>query len=448
MATTLLILGASGDLSARLLLPALGQLLQREPDRRVNLLGAGAEELSHEEWRRRVRAAFDTAGARGQAHRLHHTKYTRADVTDPNQLRSLLEGLEGRVVIYFALPPAVTRKACEALRKVQLGSGTVLALEKPFGDGVESAKELNDLLLQLVPAERIFRVDHFLGRSTLLNILGVRLSNRAFTPIWTAEHVESVDIRFDESLALEARAGYYDHAGALEDMIQSHLLQVLALVALEPPATLDTPGLSTAMIAALRATHLWEDSAQNSIRARYTAGTIGERVVCSYVDEEGVDPARNTETFAQITCEVRTERWAGVPFRLRSGKALTAKVSTVTLNLRPVRHLANGFEGEVPDGGKLTFSLGPDELRLELNMTGGADPFALQRGTLVSRFGEGQLLAYSEVLSELLDGENLLSVPALSVQECWRIIDPVRQAWAADEVPMREYVAGSLGPEE
>lgn len=445
-ATTLLILGASGDLASRLLLPALGQLLQREPDRELVLLGAGSDPWNDDQWRRTVRASFSASGSDGVFERVQRTEYTRIDVTDESALREVLEPLAGPLVIYFALPPAVTERCCEVLRKIDLPDATTLALEKPFGTDAASAHRLNGLLLDIVPEERVFRVDHFLGTSTLLNILGVRLANRVFAPIWNAEHVESVDLRFDETLALENRARYYDQAGALVDMIQSHLLQVLSLVALEPPATLDEEDLRSAKAAALRATRIWaDDAAMSSRRARYTAGTIASRPQVAYVDEPGVDPDRETETYAEIVCEVRTDRWAGVPFRLRSGKAMGDSIWEVTLTLRPVRHLPGGFTGSAPDGGRLTFALGPDQLRLELNVTG-QDPFRLQRDALLAELGEGQLLAYTEVLSEMLDGDVRLSVRGDTAEECWRIVQPVRDAWARGAVPLEDYAAGSSGP--
>lgn len=445
--TTLLILGASGDLASRLLLPALGQLLHREPDRHITLLGAGSDTWSDAQWRQAVTSAFTESGAASEVGRVVGTSYTQLDVTDTASMGKLLAGIDGQLVIYFALPPAVTWKCCEALASIDLPTATVLAMEKPFGSDVDSARQLNALLLKLVPEERIFRVDHFLGRSTLLNLLSVRMTNRVFAPIWNAEHVESVDIRFDESLALEDRARYYDHAGAMVDMIQSHLLQVLGLVALEPPSALDAEGLRSAKTTALRATRIWQDDPKIATRrARYTAGRVDARDIPSYVDEPGVDPTRGTETYAEVICEVQTERWAGVPFRLRSGKALGAKRSEVSLQLRPVRHLAKGFIGDVPDGGRLTFALGPDEVRLELNTTGGPGDFQLRRDTLSSALGDGQLLAYSEVLSEMLDGDVTLSVRAESAEQCWRIIQPVREAWARGGVPLEEYEAGTGGP--
>ena len=446
---TLLVLGASGDLASRLLLPALGELLQREPERRVVLRGAGSEDWSDDRWQGTVREAFARAGAEAQLSRLGDTRYTRADVTEVGDLRGLVTGVSGPLIVYFALPPAITVRAAQALQGLPLPDPTVLALEKPFGSDVASARHLNALLGALVPEERIFRVDHFLGRSTLLNLLGIRFANRVLAPVWNAEHVDSVEIRFDETLALENRARYYDHAGAMVDMIQSHLLQVLSLVALEAPAALDAEDLRPAKVAALRATRLWGDDPRTaSRRGRYTAGRVGDRQVPSYVDEPGVDPSRQTETFAEVVCEVRTERWAGVPFRLRSGKALGADRSEVTLQLRKVRHLSEGFAGTVPDGGRLVLSLGPDELRLTLNVTGGENPFELRRDTLRAGLGDGQLRAYAEVLAEILDGDVTLSVRADAAEECWRIVQPVRDAWARGDVPLEDYVAGSQGPGE
>ena len=450
--TTLLILGASGDLTSRLLLPAIGQLLEREPGRSLTLHGAGADDWSAAKWRKVVETAFADSSTANQIACVKDTTYTQADVTDRASLAGLIEGVEGRLVIYFALPPAVTVAACEVLRDITLPENTVLALEKPFGDDEQSARELNALLQTLVPERRIFRVDHFLGRSTLLNVLGVRFANRLIEPVWSADHVESVLIRYDESLALENRAGYYDKAGAMIDMIQSHLLQVLAIVAMEQPHDLDEQDLRDAMGAALRATRIWHDNpVRSSRRGRYTAGKIGTkseaRDIPAYVDEAGVDPARGTETLAEITCEVHTARWAGVPFTLRSGKAMKARSAEIVVTFRPVRHIPDGLTGTPANGGVLRFALGPDQIDLVLNVNGGDDPFALHRNVLSSNLGKGTLLAYTEVLSEILDGDVALSVRADAAEECWRIIQPVRDAWARGDVPMDEYPAGSLGPE-
>ncbi|OZB80911.1 glucose-6-phosphate dehydrogenase [Microbacterium sp. 13-71-7] len=445
--TTLLILGASGDLTSRLLLPAIAQLLQRQPERALVLRGAGSDDWSDERWQEAVRTAFATVDAADQLPRIAGTTYAKADVTDRDALAALIEGVEGSLVIYFALPPAVAEAACEKLVDIPLPKGTVLALEKPFGSDEKSAAALNALVTRIVPETQVFRVDHFLGRSTILNIMGVRFANRLVEPVWSADHVQSVLVRYDESLALENRARYYDKAGALVDMIQSHLLQVLAILAMEQPADLDEIDLRDAMAAALRATRIvGDDPVASTRRARYTAGTSDDRSVPSYADEEGVDPARGTETLAEITCEVDTARWAGVPFTLRSGKALGERCAEIVVTFRPVRHIPGGLTGVPTDGGVLRFSLGPDRIELELNVNGGDDPFALRRDVLSTGLGKGTLLAYTEVLSEILDGDVALSVRGDAAEQCWRIIQPALDAWRSGAVPMDEYAAGSRGP--
>jgi len=233
------------------------------------------------------------------------------------------------------------------------------------------------------------------------------------------------------------------------DMIQSHLLQVLAVLAMEEPVDLDEVDLRDAKSAALRATHIWDDNpVRASRRARYTAGTIDGRPLPSYVDEEGVDPSLDTETLAEIVCEVRTSRWTGVPFTLRSGKALGEKKAQIVVTLRPVRHIPEGLSGKPADGGVLRIGLSPDRIELELNVNGGDDPFALRREVLSTKLGRSTLLAYTEVLSQVLDGDVALSVRADAAEECWRIIEPVLDAWKRGDVPLEEYAAGSDGPAE
>ena len=446
--TTLCILGASGDLTSRLLLPALAELLTEDPHRRVRLIGAGMDDWDDETWRATVATAFASVkgtGATTDAVR-DSTTYRRTDITDSADFEALLAECTGRVALYFAVPPAIAAKGCQALEGVDLPEGLVLALEKPFGSDEASARELNAQLTRLVPEPQVYRIDHFLGRSTVLNVLGLRFANRVFEPVWSNEHIESVTIRYDETLGLESRAGYYDHAGALIDMIQSHLLQVLAIVAIDPPATLDAVDFRDAKAAALRATKVWgDDAVANSRRARYTAGSVGDRQLPSYADEQGVDPARETETLAEVTFEVATSRWAGVPFTLRSGKALGQKVSEIVMRFKPVSHLPIGFEGSTGPA-VLRLSLGPDRMSLELNLNGPGDPFHLDRAALEAEFGEGERRAYSEVIEGILDGDPTLSVRGDTAEECWRIVQPVLDAWRSGSVPLDEYPAGSEGP--
>ena len=446
---TLLILGATGDLSARLLLPAVGQLLTREPDRRLHLVGAGQEDWTQEHWHEVVSTSFatETASGDGIEALVSGTRYQQVDVTDAEALAALLASCEGPVAIYFALPPAVAAKACDALAAHDLPEGTVLALEKPFGVDEESARDLNARVAALVPEDRVHRVDHFLGRATVMNLLGLRFANRILEPLWSAEHIESVAIVYDEQLGLEGRAGYYDGAGALIDMIQSHLLQVLAVVAMEPPSTLDAADLRDAKGIVLRATRLkGEDLAASSRRARYTAGSVEGRELPAYADEKGVDPSRKTETLAELTVEIDTWRWAGVPFTLRSGKALGERRREIVIRFKPVPHLPSGFHGTA-EASVLRLFLAPDQMALELNINGPGDPYTLERASLEATFGAGELLAYGEVISGILDDDPSLSVRGDAAEECWRIVQPAIDAWRADDVPLDEYPAGSEGPE-
>lgn len=445
-ATTLVIFGAGGDLASRLLLPALGQLLMREPHRAVHVIGADREDWTDADLEDVVRTSFATMDAEAAASRVD-VAYRKTDITRPDDLRALLEECSGQVALYFAVPPAIAAASVAAMTPDMLPAGAMLVMEKPFGTDEASARALNMTLTALVPESQVFRVDHFLGRSTTLNLLGARFANRILEPLWSAESIESVGIVYDERLALEGRAGYYDSAGALVDMIQSHLLQVLAVLAMEEPATLGEVDFRAATGAVLRATSVWDDDpVASSRRARYTAGSVDGVAKPSYVDEPGVDPARETETLAEATFEVRNARWAGVPFRLRSGKALGEPATEIVVRFRPVRHIPAGLSGS-SDGAILRFSLGPDRMSLELNLNAAEDPFELERATLSADLGEGALKAYAEVLSGVLDGDPLLAVRGDAAEQCWRIVAPILKAWHEGAVPLEEYAAGSAGPE-
>ena len=446
---TFLLLGASGDLAGRLLLPALGDLLEAEPDRRdLVLVGAGAEDWDDATWQDRVRTSFGAAEVSPATLDavLATTRYQQTDVSDAGALSRLLASCEGSPALYFALPPAVTVRACTALLEVELPEGTVLVLEKPFGTDQASAADLNRLLTRLVPEAQVHRVDHFLGRSTVLNLLGLRFANRLFEPVWNNLHVERVDIVFDEQLALENRARYYDSAGALMDMIQSHLLQVLALVAMEPPAAVNETDLRDAKAQVLRACRVrGGDPSTASRRARYTAGRVDDREVPDYAAEPGVDAARGTETLAELVVEVENSRWSGVPFRLRSGKALGVKRKEVLVTFKPAAHVPVGLTGDaLPDSLRLV--MGPDRITLGITVNGPDDPLELDHVEMDVELGAGRLPPYGEVLAGLLDADPLLSVRGDTAEQCWRIVDPVLQAWRAGDVALDTYPAGSDGP--
>jgi glucose-6-phosphate 1-dehydrogenase len=445
---TLVILGAGGDLTRRLLLPGLGQLLDSSRGYDLSLIGVGFDPMSDDDWRRRVHDSFAAGGASSARAKSVAKKsvYLQADVTDPADLRRILAAVSGTPALYFALPPKVTISAIASLEKVGLPKGTVLGLEKPFGTDLRSAQALNRQLARFVPEKHIHRVDHFLGKSTVLNLLGLRFANRIFEQVWSSEHIERVDVVFDETLALEGRAGYYDKAGALVDMIQSHLLLVMAIAAMEPPSSLDADDLRGSMAQVLRATHAWKgDPVAAGRRARYGAGTIDGRKLPAYVKEEGVRPELETETLAELTVGIENWRWAGVPFRLRSGKALSDRRQQIVVTFKEVPHRPYGFTGRTAPA-KLTISLSPDSIELDLNINGEGNPFSLDRVSLDVQFGAGELGPYGEVLFGILSNDTTLSVRSDAVEECWRIVAPILAAWRRDSTPIDTYRAGSDGP--
>ncbi|WP_173923941.1 glucose-6-phosphate dehydrogenase [Agromyces sp. Marseille-P2726] len=445
---TLVVLGAGGDLTARLLLPGLAALVNRRHTS-VRLVGSGRGELSDGEWRERVRRSFGDESGPDLDEIIETTRYVRADATAPDDLARLIESLPSApIILYFAVAPQVTERACRALADVDLPSDTRLVLEKPFGTDAASAEELNRLVGSLVPEDQIFRVDHYLGMSTVLNLFGVRFANRMFEAVLSSTHVASVDIILDESLALEGRAGYYDRAGALVDMLQSHALHVLGILAMEPPSSLGARDVRDGAAAVLRATRIWnDDPVASSRRARYTAGKVGDRVLPAYVDEEGVEPDRRTETWAEVTVEVNTWRWAGVPFRLRAGKALPRLDKRVAITFKEPNWIPDGLSGfEEPD--RVKIGLDPATVWIHFNTNGPADPLEVDRVAMRVDLDPGDVPAYGEVLAGVLAGDPTLSVRGDQAVQTWRIMEPVLRAWRADAVPLEEYPAGSDGPSD
>ncbi len=445
---TLLVLGAGGDLTHRLLLPGLATLLMAERDRDVRVVGADRAELTAAEWKARVKDAFGSvkAPAAVSAPVLKDTAYVKADILDPVSLQGLIAQLgDGPLVIFFALPPSVTMKCCELLRRIDLPDVTRLALEKPFGTDLASARTFNALLHKVAQESDIYRIDHFLGVATVLNLVGLRFANRILQPVWSSEHIERVEIVYDEDLALEGRAGYYDGAGALKDMIQSHLLQVLALFAMESIASLTPEELQDQKSQAFRAMRLWGAPAESARRARYTKGTIGRRRIIDYIKEDGVDPKRMTETLAQVTVAIDNNRWSGVPFILRSGKGMGAPRKEIVVTFRDVPHLPKGFAGPSATD-TLVIGLKPGSVALTMTMNAEGDPLDLEQKTLTATLAPARMTAYGEVLAQILDGSQLLTVRGDSAEDCWRVVEPVLKAFADNEVRMESYPAGSTGP--
>ncbi len=448
---TFVIFGASGDLTTRLLLPGLAELHAAGdlPDG-FSILGVDIADKTPDEFRAEIAEGLAQFAPKvpeaSRAAVMAALDYAEADVTDPSQVQNALAGIEEPMVAYLALPPKFFSPTIDSLGKAGLPKGSVLVIEKPFGESLASARALNVMLRRHFPENVIFRTDHFLHKQTVQNILGLRFANRIFEPIWSNEHIESVDISWNETLTLEDRASYYDHTGALKDMLQNHLLQVLCLTAMEPPSSLDEKDFRDAKVAVLRSVQtLTEDEvATRTRRARYTAGSIGERSVPNYVDEPGVDPNNETETFAEVSLALGSWRWAGVPFTLRTGKALGDSHAHVRVTFKQVPHLA--FRDSAACQNTLELSFNPDEVRLSLNVNGEGDPFQLEETDLSVTFAPQEQHAYARLLADVLSGDPTLAIRNDEAEESWRIVEPILAAWATGTPALLEYPAGSGGP--
>ncbi|PSL01517.1 glucose-6-phosphate 1-dehydrogenase [Haloactinopolyspora alba] len=448
---TIVVLGGCGDLAMRYLLPAAAELVaaDRFPDG-GSIIAVDRDALDDGAYRRTAatelaeHAAEVPADARDELCR--RLRYRRGSATEPDDVRAAIPAETGPVAVYLALPNTLFQSAIEALSRVELPTGSRLAVEKPFGVDRADAAGLNALIGREFREDQVFRVDHVLAERTVLGLLGFRFANRVFEPVWNAGNVDAVDIVWDETVALEGRAGYYDRAGALRDMIQNHLLQILAMVAMEPPSGLDERQLRDRRAELFRAVRPPEPGQMRtrSRRARYTAGgwPSGESVP-AYVDEPDVDASRGTETFAEVTFTVDNTRWRGVPFRVRTGKALGADRREVVVRFRPAEPAL--FGPRTPPT-VLRLSLAPDAIRMEVNTNGGDAPGDPRRRTLTAELDEPGPGPYSLVLRALIDGDPGLTVRGDEAEECWRIVEPVLAAWSDGAVPMEEYPAGSAGP--
>jgi glucose-6-phosphate 1-dehydrogenase len=445
----MLLFGASGDLTSRLLLPAVAQLAESGllPDG-FTIVGAARRSWSDDDFAEHISTELEKHSTVTPAARkavLGMLSYQSLDVTASKEVSRLVGEDHPDTLVYLALRPSLFQPVLSALTASRLNGRDAVAIEKPFGTDLESARALNEMIRVDLPAPTIFRVDHFLSDELVLRVMVLRFLNQIFEPTWNATHVDHVDISWLESLTLEGRAGYYDTAGALKDMVQNHLVEVMTLVLMEQPAHVDAHSLRSARVEALRgvATPEPERIRTDTVRARYTAGRIGSREVPSYVDEPGVDPARNTETYASLTLEVENARWFGVPFTLRSGKSLPADTAEIAIHFRPLpKYMLRRWPGVEPN--VLRLGLNAPYLRLDTTLNG------------ASRLPENQQLevrseasgrsAYSNLILQMLRGNPTLFIRGDEAEEAWRIIDPVVSAWAAGQVDMQEYQAGTAPP--
>ncbi len=448
----LVVFGSTGDLMKRYLAPALVELRARSmfPED-LAIVGCARESYSDEDIRKIIAESLAESDQSAEREaidfvlsRLH---YAQVDLKDKASVASVLNQVKGPQVLYFALPPKVAHQAVATIAKCEGNDGLRLVLEKPFGEDLESARQLNELLRTNFDEDNVFRIDHFLGLRTVRNILAVRFANRALEHLFSHEHVKRVEIVWDETLALEGRASYFDGTGALKDMLQNHLLQVLSFVAMEKPDRLNAKCLQHNKLELFRSIVKWTDdeAAQRCVRGRYGEGEIDGKSVPAYRDEEGVDPKRATETFAQIELRIDNPRWKNVPFFLRSGKALKNNRQVVSLVLKP----ASGADlFECTSSNELQIQLNPDGLALHLNTIADDVKRPMCESQLQGDLPAHPLSPYARVLDGVLRGVNVTAVGGEEAEESWRVVEPFLRAWKAGEVPLHEYPAGSEGPQE
>jgi glucose-6-phosphate 1-dehydrogenase len=451
MPVRLIILGATGDLTGRYLMPAIAKLAERD---RLPIIGpivcVGKQAWSTAEFRKHIAGRLEAHAAevsKSARERIRgQLQYHSADVTKADQFAGFLSDGDEPLLLYLALPPAVAAAVIATLAHIELPADSGIVCEKPFGHDAASANRLNDLLRPLFPEQRVFRIDHFLGKQEVQNVLGLRFANRFFEYLWNRDHIERVEIVWDETIALEGRAGYYDSAGALRDMIQNHLLQLLCLVAMEAPADFNERDFRDRKVDVLRAVRKMcaDEVRKNTTRARYTAGQAGGKRVPNYIDEPGVRADRQTETFAQATLFIDNWRWIGVPFQLRTGKALRTDRHEIVVHFRRVPFLP--FDAPAPAANSLRLRFSPDRIELAININGVGEPFDLESTVLATELRPQLLPEYSRLLLDVFEGDATLSIRGDEAVESWRIVEPILTGWSHDVSPLLEYPAGSDGP--
>lgn len=449
MMPAFILFGATGDLAGRFLLPAFAHLIHAGKLPSVpTIVGVGREPWDQPEFRRHAQEQLAHHGEVDEKARqrlLACLDYQQADVTESRQVRAAMTKVDGPVIAYLALPAALFAPVIRAVAGAAK-EGTRIVIEKPFGENLKSAQSLNRLLHESFSEAAIFRVDHFLGMRTAQNMVALRFANRLFEPLWSREHISRVEITWDETLGLEGRSSYYDRAGALRDMVQNHLLQLLCYIGMESPGSLDAGDLRSRKVDLLRAVTSMtpEEVDARTVRARYGAGLIGGKAIPAYVEEEGIDPSRLTETFVQATLHIENPRWAGVPFVLRTGKALARDRQEMAVHFKPVSPQTFGYASGRPNQIRMNFE--PDRIALHLNITGAEELFSLHETSLEKQLGRPTIPAYGQVLLEAIQGRHTLSIRDDETEESWRIVQSILDAWAQGHSPLREYAAGSEGP--
>jgi glucose-6-phosphate 1-dehydrogenase len=454
----LAIAGASGDLAMRKLFPALAQRISEnvipEASRIIGIVRSGEanESLKAGTAARLKEQGLATCDIDGLLTRL---TYVQADVSDPSTMANLSGLLDDPSRVrgfYLATPPDLFIPASRSLKTAGLlEHDTRLILEKPLGRDLASARAINDAVGELLPESRTYRIDHYLGKETVQNLLVLRFANSLFERSWSQRDIDHVQINVAETVGLEQRAAYYDRVGALRDMVQNHVLQLLCLFAMEPPNTLDADAVRDEKVRVLRALRPIQgrDVLRHTVRGQYTPGSIAGQPVPGYTDELGRESG--TETFTALRCEIDTWRWGGVPLYLRTGKRMGSRCSEIVIAFKSVPHSI--FKGQ-PEPNRLVIRVQPDDgVQLQFMMkVPGSGRLKLVPRMLDLRydtaFGERTPDAYERLLTDVIRGDQTLFMRRDEVEAAWSFVDPIIEGWSEHYATPHRYAAGTYGPSQ
>lgn len=467
---SMVIFGATGDLTHRKLMPALFHLFcQDRLPSEFAVLGSGRDKIKDSEFREKMKTATQEFTNQEFDATLWETFrealfYEASDAANPDsyqQIESKLKQIEeGREtgenrLFYLAVPPGVYTGIIEGLNRFGLSNSNGWAriiVEKPFGTDLETARQLNQTILEVFEEECVYRIDHYLGKETVQNIMVLRFANAIFEPLWNRQYIDHVQITASEDLGIGDRGGYYDGAGALRDMVQNHLFQVFSLIAMEPPASMGSEEVRDEKTRVMRAVRpISRDTVeQRAVRGQYSSGMVDGEEVPGYLDEEGVADDSTTETFAALKLFVDNWRWADIPFFIRTGKRLPKRVTEVAVQFKRAPHQIFPEAGSfLVNANKLVIRIQPDEgISLKFRAKIPGKSFELRPVSMDFRYGSsfGKALpeAYERLLLDAMMGDPTLFARGDMVETAWALLDPILEAWKTGEVP--QYEAGSWGP--
>jgi len=466
----LVIFGASGDLAKRKLIPALYELHQQKmlPEK-FAILGVSRTELSDQVFRDKMREFLPSQASEDKTKFLKSLYYQSIETSTPEdypKMKARLESLgqdltiPANYIFYLSTPPQLYQVIPQILAEAGLNDVSMgfkrIIIEKPFGTDLASARELNRKLLSFYTEDQLYRIDHYLGKETVQNMLVTRFSNGIFEPIWNQNFIHHVEITSAETLGVEERGGYYDHSGALRDMVQNHLMQLVGLIAMEPPVVIEANAIRNEMLKvlqSLRPLHK-EDIATHVFRGQYTQSHIGNELVKGYREENGVDPMSKTETFVALKFFIDNFRWADVPFYIRTGKKLPTRVTEVVIYFKTTPHHLFQYESvNEPINNQLVLRIQPDEgVLLKLGMKVPGAGFRVQTMNMDFHYKElsDSYLpsAYSRLLLDCMHGDATLYSRSDAVEKAWEYVQPILDGWKNNpDIPVYGYPAGTWGPE-